>query len=96
MRIKRDVELVDLRGWWHSWSKRDKDAFKTWIDKLVAVKDEMPSLTPNIHLRLEFCEQVGDDEFHSFTPPIGTIKLAIESWERGEPYTPNSLGELCG
>ncbi len=96
MKFRVDEALTDFRNWWDQWSAEDRSAFKLWVNKLTALQGAMPSVAPNLHLRLEFSEQVGEDEYNVFTPPIPALKLAIECWERGEPYTPKSLGELCG
>ena len=96
LKFRIDTALTDLRNYWDHWNEEDQQAFKAWVTKLADLGNIMPNVIPYIFLRLEFSEQVGEDEVHTFSPPIQAIKKAIDCWERGEPYTPNSLGELTG
>lgn len=96
LKFKVDSELADLRSWWERWSPEEKVTFKAWVTELADVKKRMPHMPPYLSVRLEFSEQIGEDEHHSFSPPIESVRQAIECWERGEPYVPTKLGEICG
>jgi hypothetical protein len=95
LKFKVDAALTDLRNYWDHWNEEDRQAFKAWVTKLADIGKDMPEVIPYIFLRLEFCEQVGEEEYHTFAPPIQTIKKALDCWVRGEPFTPNSLDDLC-
>lgn len=95
IKFRLDEQLADLRDWWEQWSAEERNAFKTWVDRIVEIQETQPQLDPYVSLRLEFSEPIGDEgEFHSFSPPIGTVKKAMEHWERGEPFAPNSMGDM--
>jgi hypothetical protein len=95
LKKRTDEALADLRNYWGKWDGQTKQAFKEWMEKAVALKKAMPDVIPYMSLRVEFSEQVADDEYHTFAPSLEAIRRAVESWERGEPYTPTSLGELA-
>jgi predicted nucleic acid-binding protein len=95
LKFRFDAAMADLRNWWERWREQDREAFKKWVNNLATVREETPAIAPYISVRLEFAEEAGEGDYHIFTPPIQAVKRAISHWERGEPYTPTSLGELC-
>lgn len=95
MKHRIDNELADVRGWWENWTDAERAAFKAWIGRLIELQDGMPHLFPYLEVRLEFAEQIADDDFHTITPPVKAVKRAIECWERGELFTPTTLGEMA-
>jgi predicted nucleic acid-binding protein len=94
LKFRFDAAMADLRNWWERWRPEDREAFKKWVDNLATVREKTPAVAPYISVRLEFAEETGEGDYHVFTPPIQAVKRAIPHWERGEPYTPTSLGEL--
>jgi hypothetical protein len=94
MKFHVDEGIADFRRCWSSWPKRKRRQFKTWVDQAVALKEQCPRFTPYVTLHVEFFEPVGDDDYHTFSPPLQSVKAAIECWERGELYTPTQTAEL--
>jgi predicted nucleic acid-binding protein len=94
LKFRFNAAMADLRNWWERWGQQDREAFKKWVDNLATLREETPAIAPYISVRLEFAEEAGEGDYHVFTPPIQAVKRAISHWERGEPYTPTSLGEL--
>lgn len=94
MKFHVDEGIADFRRCWESWSKKRRRQFKTWIDQVAALKEATPPSMPFAALHLEFFEPVGDDDYHTFSPPIQGVKAAIECWERGDHYTPVGVEEM--
>jgi hypothetical protein len=91
---KQDQELAALRQYWEQWDVKTKTEFKDWINKIADLKRDMPRVFPHLTIKVEFIEQVGDDDFERIKPSIEGMRRAVDCWERGDDYDPNTLGEL--
>lgn len=94
IKFQMDEALADLRYWWDLWSEVEQQEFARWVTELDELKQRMPNVAPLVRLKLEFSEYVASDHYRSFSPPIHAIKAAIQAWQKGELYVPNSPAEL--
>lgn len=88
--------VAEFRRFWESWPPEERATFKAAVDKVIALNHELHQVPPRIALRLEICEQTGDDEFNTLSLTPSVLKQAIECWERGETFAPKGIFAYCG
>jgi hypothetical protein len=95
LKAKVESELIDLRRLYDVMRTEDKEVLTAWIEQVVPV--ERSPAVGNLQgtLRIELKYRIGPDEYLSVVGlPALAIRKAIEHWDRGELYTPETLGEL--
>ena len=90
-----DSELLEFRPMYARLDAREKDNLKQWIQEVLGVERKQPRFL-DMKLRLTFSKQVGEDEYRTVRLPLPAILKAMETWDKGELYTPKTLGELYG
>jgi hypothetical protein len=90
-----DNDLKILRSMYQSKNEREKQRVREWVNDAAKLATTGVALNPRAVLILEFVEpdENGDDLAVSISATAA--KSAIESWDRGEDYSP-SLTEFCG
>lgn len=91
---KVDQQASDFRRFWDESTPDERTALKEWINSISSLNSSIPRFAARVCLRVEFEERIGDDEFRRIEIPIECIKMAIEAFERGEPYCVESFKEL--
>ncbi|HEY2826296.1 MAG TPA: hypothetical protein VGJ04_01745 [Pirellulales bacterium] len=93
-KAKVDLALIELREMYEHLSSEERHEIRAWLDQVADANEMMPRVGINMSMKIEFSEQIGEDEYRTVQIPILAFKRAFESWDRGEFYTPTTFGEL--
>jgi hypothetical protein len=90
-----DNDLRIAHAMYQSKNDREKHILKEWINDAANISAKGVSMRLNAILFVEFVEPDVDGDVLAVTMSVTAAKRAIESWDRGEQYSP-SLAEFCG
>jgi len=92
--IPLDQVILKLKTLYDSMHDEDRSILKSWVAQLVPLqRNPVCTLIGKASISLQYPVGPDDDIVVDGLPPI-TISKAIESWERGDPYNPNTPAEL--
>jgi hypothetical protein len=94
LKAKVDEALIELRRLYDAVGEEDRDRLRVWINQVVPLASSPPSALMG-RLQVELSYPISEEEKIRVAgvPPLA-IKNALAHWDRGEPYTPTTFGEL--
>ena len=94
MKHRTDEALADLRPMYEDLDPNQRGKVKAWLSAVVALETGTPAIPQlDCSLRVEISQPNGDG-YSVVKLKTATMLRAMESWDRGEHYTPTTIGEL--